>query len=229
MRLFPYFFFALLLGGLSPGSLRAQDTSVMQQWQQFTQNPGLADFFEGLFQSIGIEVKDSDEAFTVYLQEGEFELQKGIDRAEVDYVVEVNEANVADVMTFGEDANIDRVEGFRIIRVLFSPLTRAALDNPQITSGFKLWLGGIDQEMHVYLLGPEGKRIDAHTLLFHEGHWYVIPGIHGPAERVFRLEFEDALAFQRRMYQAQKTNTNRAWRQFRNWYVEWREGVSEKS
>lgn len=209
------------------GGLRAQPVSAMDQWRDLLGQPGLATFFSGLFNRLGVEIIETGEQFTVIHSGDRFVLEKGLS-AQVDYQVRLDARDVASVLDFGADDDIDEVEAYRIVLVLFTPLTRASLARDYISNGLRLRLGGIDKVMHVYLDGPADRHIAEHTLLFCRGDWYVIPGIQGKATRVFTLSVQEALAFQRRMHEAAQGGRGKDWRAFRKWYVDWREGVSRR-
>lgn len=203
--------------------------SVMERWSALLDKPEVVSAFDGLFNSIGLDFYQNDEQFMVFRDGEGMRFEAGLDPSRVDYVVQLDAESVEELLQFGADDEISQREINRIMTALFTPLTQASLNaDPLAQRGLMLSLGGIDKHMHVVLDGPQGRRLREHTLLFHKGYWYVIPGLHGQADRLFTLDAEAAVDFQRHMFAAQEAGTKKAWREYRKWYLDWREGVSKK-
>ena len=204
----------------------AQTTSIKESWEPLLKEPGLAEYFSGVFESLGIHVAETGEEVTIVHKTDHFEIKNGISRTDVDYAVTIREANVMNMAGHGKDGIIDAYESYRIMSVLFTPLTRAALENPMMNKALPQKLAGIENHVHVYLESPANDEFVAHTLLFHNKKWLVIEGIHGEARRIFRMSPDQALEYQREVFKAEKTNTRKAWKKFMKFYLDWRKGVS---
>lgn len=198
----------------------------MHAWDQLLDKPELANYFADIFEDLGIVVEETGEAFTVHHKGDHFTLTEGVDEQKVDYVAHIKLENVKNMAAHGEDATISSEESYRIMSVLFTPLTQASLKNPMLSKPGKRRLSGIENHIHVYLLSPDNKQMNAHTLIYLNKEWMVIPGIYGHAKREFKLTPQEALTYQKHLFHAMKTDTNKEWKQFKKWYMEWREGVS---
>lgn len=207
--------------------LHAQQSSA-DQWKPLLDQPKLAAYFSGIFNDLGIHVIETDEAFTVHHKGDHFEITDGIEPSEVDFVLDIPHEKIERMLLHGEDATIDEAESFLILGVLFSPMTQASLNTPFLTKRKNLKAGGVEALIHVLLLDPDGKNDQSHTLAFAGDQWLVIPGLHGEAKRTFRLDPQHALDYQRKLFEAKRENTSKAWRSFAKWYKTWREDVSSE-
>lgn len=198
----------------------------MQAWSDLLAEPGLAEFFRGMFEHLGIRVAETGEAFTVHHHGDRFELTEGIDEAAVDTVVDLKAENIANMAAHGQDGTIDRAESFRIVSVLFSPLTRASLAHPAMRNGWLRRFGGIENLIHVHLLDPDGGSANTHTLIHINGEWLVVPGLHGKAKRTYRMSTEQAVDYQKQVFAAIKASSVGGWVAFGGWYRSWRGAVS---
>lgn len=198
---------------------------AMQIWSEIVQTPDVVDYFQGVFSRAGITVEESGESFTVVNHGDRFTFAPGLE-ADLDFVVPLKQENITNLWKHAADGVIDAEESWRIVAVLFTPLTRAALQSPTIRRNWLRVLSGVESLIHVHLLSPNGNEAATHTLAYTGNQWLVIPGLHGVAERTYRLTPEQALTFQRKIYAALKTDTLGGWWQFASWYREWRSGVS---
>ncbi len=198
----------------------------LQLWSQIAQTPELVGYFDGVFGKAGVSVEESGEEFTVTNVGGGFALSPGID-ADVDFVVPVKQENITRLAAHAANGSFDPHESWRIVKVLFTPLTRAALQSPTVRKNWMRVLSGVEAVIHVYLVDPSSDANECHTLAYAGEQWLVIPGLHGTAERTYWLAPDQALAFQRQLYQAMKADTVGAWWQFSNWYRTWRQVVSK--
>lgn len=203
-----------------------QTDSVMFKWHSLLNKPGLATYFSGMFNQLGIKVKGTESAFTVKHLGNSFSLEKGIKVSEVDYIIELENSNIENMSKHGEDGKIDSIESYKIMSVLFTPLTQASLDMPIFRNNKMRKLADVEDLIHVILLGPGKEGCTNHTLVFINKQWLVIPGLFGKAKRVFTLNTEQAILYQQKIFTAKKKNTMGGWTEFRKWYVEWRKSVS---
>ncbi len=198
----------------------------MEQWQSLLNKPGLADYFSDVFLNLGLVVEDTDEQFTVHHKGDHFALSSGLTENEVDYVVNVNAQNIANMLDHGKEGNINDDESFEILSVMFTPLTQSSLDAPMLSKPLMQKLAGIENHIHVYLMNETSTKSTAHTLIFINKKWTVIEGIHGDAKRVFKMNPSQALEYQKHMFRAIQADKAKEWRKFKKWYKQWRTEVS---
>ena len=211
---------------LSPTTPSTSSVSALQAWSNLVQTPELVAYFRGVFHKIGIEVAETGERLTVSLESGSFSFTPGIDE-DVDFHVELVAENVTNLVEFAKDGAFDDYESWRIVRVLYTPLTKAALAKPVFSQEWVRKMAGVEDLIHVQLIPPqETDAPDAHTLIYAADQWLVLPGLHGVPRREFRLTADDALDFQRQLFTALQTGTFSGWWQFAKWYREWRPTVS---
>lgn len=207
---------------------RSDKPSAIQIWSAIGQTPELVSYFEGVFTKAGIVVEETGEAFTVMHHGDNIAFAPGL-AGDVEFVVPVHLENVTRLAAHARDGKFDAEESWRIVQVLFTPLTRAALQSPLVTRNWLRKLAGVETLIHVHLLHPNGGDSATHTLAFAGNQWLVLPGLFGAPQRTYRLTPAQALDFQRHLYQALKTNTLGSWWQFANWYRQWRVTRSSKA
>ena len=202
----------------------------MQKWSTIVQTPDIVDYFRDVFAKAGVMVDSNDptgskEEFTVINTGSGFTFQPGID-GDVDFIVPLKEENVQNLLHFASDGKFDAHESWRVVQILFTPLTRAALQSPKVRRNWLRVLAGVEPIIHVHLVDPNGGEAVRHTLAYAGDQWLVISGLHGNAGRTYWLSPEQALLFQRQLYRSLKEDTLGSWWQFSNRYREWRTTVS---
>lgn len=208
--------------------LNAQNTkSLIKAWDHLLNKPELANYFTDVFVHLGITVEETQSKFTVHHMGDHFTITEGINKDSVDYIAHLKLENIKRMAKHGDDNAISEYESYRILSVLFTPLTRASLKNDMMTRPLMRKFAGIENHIHIYLISPDGSEKTAHTLIFVNKEWMVIEGIHGNAKRTFTLLPSQALEYQRHVFTAISTDTNKEWKNFKNWYLNWRKGVSE--
>jgi hypothetical protein len=200
-------------------------TSALQTWAQIAQTPEVVSYFSGLFRRAGVRVAETGEEFTVSHTGSAFELNPGI-TPPVDFIVPLRMENVQNLVAHTQDGQIDPLESWRIVQVLFTPMTEATLRTPIFTHEALLLLAGVEAVTHVYLLSPSGEEAAQHTLSFAAGSWQILPGLHGQAKRIYRLTPDQAINYQRRVFAAIQQDSALGWWQFALWYRAWRQQVS---
>ena len=208
----------------------AKLTPSMQKWSTIVQTPELMDYFRDVFSKAGVTVEGSNqtetkEEFTVVNDGSKFTFSPGID-SDVEFVVPLKQENVENLLQFAGDGKFDAHESWRIVQILFTPLTRAALQSPNVRRNWLRVMAGVESVIHVHLVDPNGGDAVRHTLAYAGDQWLVIAGLHGNAGRTYWLSPEQALNFQRQLYKALKDDSLGGWWQFSNWYREWRMTVS---
>jgi hypothetical protein len=203
----------------------ASKQNSMEMWSSIVQTPEVVDYFRDVFNKAGVAVDGSKEEFTVINDGSAFTFHAGI-APDVEFVVPLKEENVRNLMDFASDGNFDAHESWRIVQILFTPLTRAALQSPTVRRNWVRLLSGAEAVIHVHLVDPNGGNAARHTLAYAGDQWLVIPGLHGKPGRTYWLDPDQALNFQRQLYKALKEDSLGSWWQFANWYREWRMTVS---
>jgi hypothetical protein len=199
--------------------------SSMKAWESMADKVAIARYFSGIFNQLAIEVVDTGEKFTVHHKEDHFELSEGISEL-ADFHVELMSENIHNMKAHGADGTIDANESFRIMSVLFTPLTKASLKKPILSQPFLRKLSGIEDHIVVYLEHPTTDEFVSHTLLYFNHEWLVVPGSHGTPKRIFRLNPSQTMEYQRKFFKAVQKNSLVGWQDFKNWYFEWRKDVS---
>lgn len=198
---------------------------AIQVWSEIVQTPQLVGYFEGVFAKAGIAVQETGEEFTAVHSGDAITFHEGIDR-DVDFTVPLSREQVANLERHAAHGEFGPEESWRIVQALFTPLTRAALHSPTVRRNWLRVMAGVETLIHVHLLHPNGGDAATHTLAFAGDQWLVIPGLYGSPKRTYHLTADQALAFQRHLYAALKSDSMAGWWQFANWYREWRIAVS---
>jgi hypothetical protein len=198
-------------------------------WRTAMQPPQVVAFFDGLFERAGVRVTDTGEAFTCRHLGDRIEFESGIDDAAVDFTVDIESAQAERIVAFVGDGALDEREQFRIMAVLASPATQAALRRPIIKSrllrSVLYRIGRAERRMQVVLVAPPGESDEMHTIAYEAGEWVVTAGRHGSVPHVYRLTVADAVEYQRKMLAARKANSLRSWIRFARWYGQLRRRV----
>ena len=211
--------------GLIFSALSSQATSI-DAWRGILQTPELVEYFDNVFQRLGIEVEETGERFTIEHTGSELILSDGIDESNVDFIVPIKLQNIQNMINHSKDGKIDSSESWRILDVLFTPLTKVTLQTPVLAVNWRRKLAGIEDLIHVYLINPEGGEASKHTLIYIKGEWLVLKGLHGTPKRTYRMSPENSLDYQRVIFKAIKKDTFFGWMKFASWYKKWRKGVS---
>ena len=219
----------LILFAIIPLNVNGQEDgtgqpSSIEVWQAIAQTPEIVDYFAGLFNVLGVQIEETGESITVRHDGDKISLSEGL-AEDADFVVSLKLENIANLVSHSADGEFTEVESFRILRVLFTPMTIATLKNPILNVNWRRKLARIEDLTHVYLLDPAGGEPTTHTLIYAAKQWIVVPGLYGNPKRIFRLSPDQAIAYQRKVFEAMKTGK---WLKFSRWYKAWRKGVSEK-
>jgi len=100
-----------------------QEKSVKEHWKPLLAQEGLAQYFSGIFESLGIQIEETNEQLTILHKTDHFEIVDGINETDVDYSVKLKMENIKNMSAHGADGKIDPYESYRIMSVLFTPLT----------------------------------------------------------------------------------------------------------
>ena len=216
----------LILFFLISTSISAQELSSLQKWEKILQTPELLKYFDGVFEHLGITIKETGESFTIHHQGDNFSFQKGIIKEQVDFIVPLELQNIQNMVNHAKDGRISVDESWRILNVLFTPMTEVTLKTPVLAVNWRRKLAGVEDLTHVYLLNPSGEQASSHTLVYIKGQWLVLKGLHGDPRRIYKMTPEQSLEYQRRIFSAMKENSLWNWWKFSRWYKKWRKTCS---
>jgi hypothetical protein len=204
-------------------------STSLEKWHSITQDPRVVSFFTGLFEHAGVRVTDTGEEFTCHHRGDHIEFEPNLDPSKVDYSVEVESPQIDRMAAAARTGELEKVVQYRIVRTLLTPATAATLKNPIVSNDILRRLSGIEEMAHVILKSPVPEEEDAsHTLIYVNGQWLVIPGLHGHPCRTFHLTMEDAITYHKSVFAAIKANKWPTWWKFVGWYRRWRETVSTR-
>ena len=207
-------------------SIYGQEVSSLQKWEKILQTPELLNYFNGVFDHLGIEIKETGESFTIHHQGDIFTFEKGIVKEKVDFIVPLELQNIENMIKHAKDGEISDNESWRILNVLFTPMTRVTLETPVLAVNWRRKLAGVEDLTHVYLLNPSGEEASVHTLVYVKGQWLVLKGVHGDARRIYKMTPEQSIEYQRKIFSAMKKNSLWNWWKFSRWYKNWRKTCS---
>jgi len=204
----------------------SQSTSSLESWENILQTPELVEYFKGIFNSLGVIVEETNEKFTINHTGKSCEFEMGINEKKVDFVVPVKLQNIQNMIAHSQDGKISLEESWRIMDVLFTPLTRVTLQTPVLSINWRRKLAGVEDLTHVYLINPTGGEASKHTLIYVKGQWLVLKGTHGKPRRTYRMNPEQAIEYQREIFAAMQKDTFWAWWKFASYYKKWRKTCS---
>ena len=209
----------------SPYKREAMDKSALDVWRMIPQTPEVVAFFTGIFDVIGVSISETGEELTVAIEDDAIRIDPGLPE-KPDFVVPIGWENVENMVAHAEDGEIDPREAWRIVSVLFTSLTQATLRNPVMSNNLMRRIAMVEDIAHVFLVAPDGKEANCHTLVYVKWQWLVISGLHGNPKRTFRMSAQDCIDYQRKVFSAIKKNRLMEWFRFSSWYRKWRKGVS---
>ena len=175
--------------------------------------------------SWAITVEGMDDKFTVHHQGDKITFSKGIDD-DINFLVPLKKQNILNMISHSKDGSISPEESWRILSVLFTPLTYETLKVPTLAVNWRRKLAGVEDLIHVYLLNPAGGEANKHTLIYVKNQWLVIEGLYGNPRRTYRMTPGQSLEYQRCTFTAIKKDSFWEWWRFATWYKEWRKMCS---
>ena len=210
-------FFQFLIG---------QNQSSLKSWENILQTPELVAYFEGIFNHLGVVIEETGEKFTIHHTGDSFVFEEGIIKENVDFTVPLQLQNIENMIKHSEDGKINENESWRILDVLFTPMTKVTLETPVLSVNWRRKLAGVEDLTHVYLLNPSGKEASSHTLIYVKGQWLVLKGLHGTPRRIYRMTPSQSIEYQRAIFLAMQKNTIWGWWKFAKFYKKWRKTCS---
>ncbi len=206
-------------------SFSEETNSYMESWENIIQTSEVIEYFDGVFEVLGISIEETDEQFTVYHKGNSILLEKGID-PNSDFIVPLKAHNIQNMIDHSKDGTISPEESWRILSVLFTPMTKVTLQTPTLSVNWMRKFAGVEDLTHVYLISPNGKEANKHSLIYVKGQWLVLEGLHGNPRRTYRMNQSDSLLYQRKIFAAMKKDSFMGWIKFGLWYKKWRKTVS---
>ena len=206
--------------------LLGQETSSLKTWESILQTPELINYFNGIFNHLGVVIDETGESFTIHHTGDAFIFEEGIIEDKVDFIVPLQVENIENMVRHSEDGKISENESWRILDVLFTPMTRVTLETPVLSVNWRRKLAGVEDLTHVYLLNPSGKEASSHTLIYVKGQWLVLKGLHGSPRRIYRMTPTQSIEYQRAIFSAMQKDTLWGWWKFAKFYKKWRKSCS---
>ena len=206
--------------------LLGQETSSLKTWENILQTPALINYFNGIFNHLGVVIDETGESFTIHHTGDAFIFEEGIIEEKVDFIVPLQVENIENMVRHSEDGKISENESWRILDVLFTPMTRVTLETPVLSVNWRRKLAGVEDLTHVYLLNPSGKEASSHTLIYVKGQWLVLKGLHGSPRRIYRMTPTQSIEYQRAIFSAMQKDTLWGWWKFAKFYKKWRKSCS---
>ncbi len=203
----------------------------LETFRALVLNPQILRFFDGLFEIVGVRVVDTGEEFTCRLRGDGVAFVEGIEKAEVDFVVDIQAFQVERLASHVRTGELSEVEQFRILVSVFGPVANSGFNDPAagvfMTGRFFSWFIKRRNITHMHLSSPDpGEEPNVeYSLLFVNRQWLLVPGLRGTPERVFKIDIERGLALHRELLAVMKADNWRRWLAFASWYKRWRDEV----
>ena len=211
---------------LSVNMIASQDLSSLKAWENVLQTPELVEYFDDVFNHLGITIEESGERFTIHHTDTSFEFEEGIVEDNVDFIVPLKKENISNMIRHAKDGFISPEESWRILDVLFTPLTKVTLQTPVLAVNWRRKLAGVEDLTHVYLISPTNEEASKHTLIYVKGQWLVLKGLHGKPRRTYRMNPEQSLEYQKEIFSAMEKDSLWGWWKFSRFYKKWRKTCS---
>jgi hypothetical protein len=210
--------------------------------QNLTKNPVAVDWFKQVLTYLRLRVTDTNEEFTVINKRDHVEVTPGFvppDRRKLvsglfdpgewyakEFIITVSSENLRHFSAFFDDAVVSPEELFRVMSFLMPVLLKATLEIPAMRNKALLSMLKLDTKWHQCLLDPQGKETQPATVQLVGNTWEILPGYQGTAQRKKVLTPERLLEFQRRVHEAEDTDTLQGWFALLDWYRKWLGSVS---
>ncbi|MAJ45049.1 MAG: hypothetical protein CMF96_09950 [Candidatus Marinimicrobia bacterium] len=189
------------------------------------QTPQIINYFENVISKVGVIINESNEKFTLEHNGVEILLYHDI-CDDVAYIINLNLNNIENIVSHAYDGKIDNQESWKIINVLFTPMFKSTF---QLTmnNNWRKKLSNLEEITHTYLYSFDKKElIGKHTIINKSQLVEIKLGIQGEANRVYKLDSDNALIFQKKMQKAIINDNWYEWLKFAKWYRDWQEDVS---
>lgn len=213
--------------------------------QGLTGDPVARMWFQQVLTYLRVRVSDTNEEFTVISRGDTVEVTPGFippDRRKLLYgffdpgewyatqfIVTVKSENVRNFASFFEDKEVGVDELFRIMSFLMPVLLKATLEMPAMRNKALIAMLGLDTVWHQCLLDPQGNETQPATVELVGDRWEITPGYQGTPQRKKVLTPEKLLEFQRRVHEAEDTDTLQGWFGLLDWYRKWLDSVSSSA
>ncbi|MAI86583.1 MAG: hypothetical protein CMF99_05405 [Candidatus Marinimicrobia bacterium] len=206
----------------------SQEMSSMKALEAIFQTSAIVDYFDGMFTHLGIIVEETGEKFTIHHNGESIKFIKGLNKKNVDFIVPLGIQNIENMVSHAKSGTISNQESWQILSVLFTPLTKETLKSPVLSVNWRRKIAGVEDLTHVLLISPNGKEASKHTLIYVKNQWLVLGGLHGNPRRTYRMNPNQAILYQKKIFAAMQKDSFIGWFQFSSWYKKWRKSCSEK-
>jgi len=144
--------------------------TALEIWQAIPQTPEMVAFFQGVFDVVGITIEETGEALTARVFPDRVEFSAGLPE-DANFLLPLRWENVENMVAHSADGVYDALESWRIVSVLFTPLTRETLKNPIMSNNIIRTLSGVEALIHVHLIAPSGEAVSTHSLIYASVRW----------------------------------------------------------
>jgi hypothetical protein len=194
--------------------------------QQLTQKPSAIAWFKGLFECAHVEITDTGETFTVVHRGDNVEIREGLGEEKPNLVIPLNSENIRNLVGFFDDDEIGDYEQYRIVKFMIKPCLQAALEMPVLQNAAFRKIMRLDTHWHQTLLAPDGVEDEPLTVTCENNRWKITDGHHGTPQRRLRFTPQQAIEYQRRVFEADSKNSLPLWLQLGGWYVKFRDEIT---
>jgi hypothetical protein len=209
-----------------PLSLKAENLTAFELWEKMTQVPALNKNFTGLFYKLGLDVIDTNETLTLHDNAGQLSVSQGLDK-DIDYSVRLNSSRLQQVAPLYQQKEVKLSTVYKTVALLFAPLAEANLSHPLMSNWFLRWMSTLENVVHLYIQDPLLDKIYVTSMVFKDEKWHVFEFLQGKSKRTYRLTIQQAVDYQRHLYQAIRDDSWSGWASFATWYLDWRWQYSE--
>tara|TARA_Y100001970_G_scaffold5456_1_gene6181 strand:- start:444 stop:1127 length:684 start_codon:yes stop_codon:yes gene_type:complete len=207
-------------------SIIAQQNQAIDIWRNILQTPYIVDYFDGVISKVGVIIKDTNESLTLEHTGQNILFYPGIS-SDVVFSVQIKMENVNNMVSHASDGEINYEESWKIINVLFTPMFEStfkmAMDDP-----IRIKLANLDDVTHCYFFDKDGKeKIFKHSIIYNDNEIKILKKLVGVPKRVYYLNTDQALSFQKKMQKAIIKDSIFEWISFANWHRKWRNNNSK--
>lgn len=198
----------------------------LEQLMSLSTQPAAVEWFRGIFKHGHLHVTDTGERFTVVHHGDRLEVMPGHLGDRPNFVIPLETANVANLVAFFSDQEINEYEQYRIVKFMLRPCLTAALSMPILQNGTFRRAAKLDTHWHEAILDPQGNEDEQLTVICVNDQWIVIPGYHGKPQRRLLMKPEQILDYQRHVFAASERGVLSGWLEVARWYLQWRDSVT---
>jgi hypothetical protein len=179
--------------------------SILERLKSLRPSPEIVGAYAELFHRVTIRVIDTDERVLCVHHGDRIEFGAVNDADVGDFAVDIYGYQAERLADQVDRGIIDPPGRFRIARALITARQRgpnSLLRNPLMSNAALRKIISGQTLRHVHLVSPDQtEEPDARmTWIYADPEWIVVPGLHGTAQRTFRLTVDDAMELQRQLF-----------------------------